>query len=464
MKKNKSTKTSKASKQSNQNYYYGIAAGTLTLAFIAMIYRLSQNSNETVVTHSHASSNDELSSTLPFILQSQEIAFENIKANQLLECESKLNYIRKQSLFPNWLQTYTVKVDPRLNDHENNIKKAQQLCKQAFQEIIAEESFFPNLFPPTLRNLEIILINANTAHNRDSIGVYSLKSNQIGIVYKPDNTIHDYKKALKNEFFAHQVAARNIINQLPVYSSDDGANIFLKKSGKIDEAAVQKFELIFNTIKQSIEQYKRLLAKPSTHEKNKRDTVIQLAKDYVPKTFYSDKEEFEMALKLHVITQPDEDGYYTSGANYPKHLPLSYGRKVGDKITYTHCKDETPESKAVALFADLTMQLNALESTNGPYYKKNKADKLNEFASSMSELPTKLLKNLFGNYYQCMCDFFSNDQTDKAKQFKEFYQQASTEATKEKIYSTNNNNKPNFFKPQPKQPNIANNHPNLRPR
>jgi hypothetical protein len=459
MQRHKKKHNKQTSTNGNQRCLYTFITKSFAIALLIVAYKLiSQTDDQDQAHTNHLDTTPKTLDTaqqLLAVFESKNIETtlveleqqqDTINVTALSPYEMKLQELRKKSPFNTWLkQLYPVKVDPRIIDTVTNIETARKKCVQAFIEILEETSFFPNLLSKP--NLRIVLIPPDIGYSQHSYGVYSFTENMIGIVYSPDITANEYKRALKNEFFSHQVAERNILNGV----AQDKSQIilpFLRKNSNIDEKAFEKFVTTLIKAKEELKQYKNLLARKPTgsQEEKKINDFLLIVKNYSPKTYYLSEEEFNTAVKLGVSTEPDSHGYFTSGIHHPQDLPLSYGYQQGSKIFYTHGKDETPRSKAIALLSDVQMQLSALEDKAGPYFKKVKAQKLTELASFIAELPTTIQKFLFPDFYDYMCEFFATDKNSHTH--KKYFSESITREN-EGMFLSKDKKPSNFFQPSP---------------
>src|SRR3990167_765880 len=381
----------------HQHSYYLIALVNASMT-AALFYFLYQSGESTITPISQDVAKDNIltTNTVSLALLQEQNAELSIKQLDLFDkvlnataislCSEKLKILKEQSPFRKWVENYRVKLDPRLIDEEHHLETARQLCKQAFMEILAEDSIFPNLLLND--NLEIILAPYYVLFGPASTGVYAPDTNMIGVIYKRDATIDTYKQALRNEYFAHQVMARNIKVGITT-SFYRFSLLFLKLNGDINEKAVVKFEEAIQKDKEIIATYKKMLRKknvaPNTQQK--LNPLLNSANHYSPKVFVISENEFNMGIELNIITSPDENGYFTSGQNHPTHLPHFHGKKQGSVISYRYCEDDAPISKAKGLIADFIMQLDALKSKQGPYAAMPTARKLTELGSFIAEFP-----------------------------------------------------------------------------
>jgi len=311
-------------------------------------------------------------------------------------CEKKLEALQKKSPKQLWPK---VQADGRL-PNSRSISKALVLCNEALKEILEEPGLFPNLL--SLKNLKIILLPEDILFSEHSYGAFSLKHNQIGIAYKNYYTKANYKQALRNELFSHQVMEQNLKMQNPDYDS-----LQLKKS-----FSPKSLTIIMDETKHVISTYKKIIDRGIENlpeqEKSKLNPLLEVASEYEPKPHFLDPESFQTALKLDVVHK--SGNFFESGSRHPASLPKAFGKKQNKQYIYQHCKlEDTSFNKLSCLINDLYMAFAAIENPEGPYSERSFSDKERELASFIAELPMSIQKILFPDFVTYMCEFFTEE-------------------------------------------------------
>jgi len=331
------------------------------------------------------------------------ISQENIITSPPLE---QLIRLRSQSPLNHLISSLPIYVNYNVEDDGFHLRQVQTNCQLAFKEMIEETSFFPHLLQT--ETITILLITPADAYDQNSKGIYDPTHDVIGIVYRRGATVSDCKNALKNEFFSHQVAARNKLNGIKTKDQSYISLPCLDQNGGIDKAEFEKFKDAIEAGQNRIKYYRRLLNRKSLSNKA-RDELRKLqgsVNQYTPTTYSITLNQFKQALELGVLTEPDGNGYFQYGENHPKNLPLFYGQLHDGKVTYQHCRDNFSDEKMKAFIGDFIMRLEGLDSPDGPYGNMSKEKKLAEFGSFVSELPDELMKLVFPEFYDYMLNFF----------------------------------------------------------
>lgn len=212
--------------------------------------------------------------------------------------------------------------DPRLSITPDALTKTRNSVSRAFGQILKSKStFFANQVDA--QGLKVVLIPSKLAHNEASYGIYHHNERQIGIVYRPEESIDYYKKALKDEFFHHQFEIHQgtqliTINQLIAAVDEDLARFYAIK---------KQFTFDIQTQTQS----------PTTQ------LLIKLSEKYTPNRYPITKTFVDKAVELGVVTAPDAQGLFQSGPNAPAHLPKFYGQITQQTTLWTtHGLPHTP--------------------------------------------------------------------------------------------------------------------------
>ena len=125
-----------------------------------------------------------------------------------------------------------------------------------------------------------------------SYGFFESSTNMIAIAYKDYCTKNDYKKALLNELFSHQVMEQN----LKMKNSKSKWNLQLTVS-----SSPEMLTNIMEEARRIVDDYKFMIArglKNLNEEENLRlNSLMEVVNDYEPRKFPMSPEEYQRAIK-----------------------------------------------------------------------------------------------------------------------------------------------------------------------
>lgn len=337
----------------------------------------------------------------------------NPDSPNLSQCENELTLIRANSTFSSELNNFRIYADDRIKDESKNIDKEASKCRKAFEEMLNEESYLPNLL--NSNKLKVALLPGSITGG--SYGIYSPKTTTIGIRYKRGTPLYLYKRYLRNEFFSYQVQTRNELNGLITEDPKKSPLLFLNRDFSINNKKLTQFEQALNNGREKVEYCKKYLLNYSADKDSSSpcETLLVLAADYKPNLYFMPGDGFQLALKYGLVTPLDENNKFHSGPNLPKHLPKGYGYKKNNEFVYCYAKDNSTLSKAIALVGDISTQFDALEDPDSPYVHLTKAEKLTEMASFISEYPKAIQKFFFRDTCNLLCEFFTQENKNNNK-------------------------------------------------
>lgn len=152
-------------------------------------------------------------------------------------CSLQMDH-KKQPVTSEWIVKFNVFNDDRIEDTASFIQAENEKCRQAFLELLKEESIFPNIQP--LNKFQIVLLPDTFLQS--SAGGYWNKGYTIGINYRRHLTIPEYKRIIRNEYFSHQVQMHNELNGVEVEDIKLLSIPFLNMNGTIDAVRLKRLE------------------------------------------------------------------------------------------------------------------------------------------------------------------------------------------------------------------------------